>query len=165
VETDILKIQNLQAEAIRLYKLDNEAFQKSQAAAKEHREAFQKSFNTAHEFGHALLSVKAEMKHGQFTPWLLKEFRNQKGGKQIWNRVTYCMRLANGKHDLAQRRNVDWRQYSSKFVKNFRKLYDATRKGNVNKAKIAADQIHKQVEWVLAHVHKNAKARAAKAGA
>jgi DNA (cytosine-5)-methyltransferase 1 len=117
----ILNVQNLEAEAIRLVQL-----------------SFQKGRPMLKECGVALLKVRAalRLRHGEWGDWLATNFAER---KHVWNHVNYCIRLANGKQRLNENKRARWQKFRQRF--HLRQLFQAILAGDVEGAAKAADQI------------------------
>lgn len=135
--------KSLAVTAVRLFKADAVALQKSESAAK--------------EAGDALLAVRKARPEGGFGKWVRE---NLGRGEAVRQRVYYCLRLAEGKQH-ASKPDKDVQT----IAKGFRKLRAAAKEGDIVAAQKAAERIRTKVDEMLADAKANAKEEKAAAAA
>jgi hypothetical protein len=144
METENTNFRNLEAEAIRLFKVYDEALQKCDTIQREYHAAYLQGEVTAKELGHALIAVKEAMPHGDFGTWWVKTLC-PKYGKRTRSRVLYCMSLASGVYANRQATNAPYLSHVKRLKSNFHTLYNAAK---IEKANRARDQLYAEVNYV-----------------
>lgn len=113
------------------------------------RDLWKKEGSYAVELGKTLIAIKEKLRHGQFTKWWKEEWKNDELSQ---NRVSYCMRLAQGKVPASKEKakHTPRAKAFAIVTKKLAVLYDLAKNEEKERARQCFNEIKEAIEkWFI----------------